>query len=353
VNLSPQVGEDQGQTVEEIAAARQAREEELEAAKPPLPLIAQLVNAASSGDVASITSLLAQRANVNDICSEGMSATPLIAAAGKHTAAVEALLHANADPNITNKPETNYWITTALETAVKGDAAGKKERVQLLIDATADVDTPHVSMNTASILHWAVSVDNDPEITALLAANSKDLSAAARHCNGSPVLHQCVFWDKNADLRVLVQAGADMEETSTHCGSALTRAIQRGAMKCFHTLLELRADPNSANNYHSALMLAAEHTGIERSHEAETRATEMTTALLVAGADPNAIPADSRDGGPLHVAARAGRPLVVAVLLERGADPKRTDKAGRTPEVAASNLTADHPVLQLLRGAGS
>lgn len=38
---------------------------------------------------------------------------------------------------------------------------------------------------------------------------------------------------------------------------------------------------------------------------------------------------------PLHVAAKKGLSEIVSTLLEAGADPHRTDSAGRTPEEVA------------------
>ena len=56
-------------------------------------------------------------------------------------------------------------------------------------------------------------------------------------------------------------------------------------------------------------------------------AAEIVTALLEAGADPNAR-TDGGGSSPLHWAAN---PEVVAVLLEAGADPKARDNKDKLP----------------------
>jgi ankyrin repeat protein len=67
--------------------------------------------------------------------------------------------------------------------------------------------------------------------------------------------------------------------------------------------------------------------------------TSSVTALLNAGADPNAQGPTGQTA--LMLAARNGHSEVVAVLLDRGADPTRRTKSGSTAEDIAKTYKQD------------
>ena len=93
----------------------------------PLPLNEQLYNAASSGNLSEVQSLLAQKTDPNSI-TQGQ--TPLMAAIHANSAEVisELLAH-DADPTMSNSlGETPLFIAA-------GSLAGKVEMVQILLDA--------------------------------------------------------------------------------------------------------------------------------------------------------------------------------------------------------------------------
>ena len=63
----------------------------------------------------------------------------------------------------------------------------------------------------------------------------------------------------------------------------------------------------------------------------------MVQLLLNGGADPNG--ASTGNGRtPLHFAAYRGHKDVVQILLDKGADPSRTDNSGCTPLSLAHHL---------------
>lgn len=56
---------------------------------------------------------------------------------------------------------------------------------------------------------------------------------------------------------------------------------------------------------------------------------------------------------PLHFAVRRNRPLMVALLLELGADPLGTDDAGYTPAIYATKPDVDRTVMEAIRARGN
>lgn len=72
----------------------------------------------------------------------------------------------------------------------------------------------------------------------------------------------------------------------------------------------------------------------------------LVTLLLNEGANPNAV--DGLDRTPLHTAAIAGRPYIIAQLLKFGADAARADYLGNTPLHYAAHVGAVAAVRTLL-----
>ena len=157
--------------------------------------------------------------------------------------------------------------------------------------------------------------------------------------------------------RVLLDAGADVNQLTRYGWSPLLAATQNRNYQLGKFLIEHGADVNLANKGGwTPLYLATDNRNLEGG-DYPTRKPDMDdleyiTLLLDAGADPEcAIDREHGDPHRLHqpVARRRRRDRfparlavrrrrVMRLLLERGADPKINTKLGVTPLAAAAGI---------------
>ncbi|KAG2487525.1 hypothetical protein HYH03_013806 [Edaphochlamys debaryana] len=105
-------------------------------------------------------------------------------------------------------------------------------------------------------------------------------------------------------VRLLLEAGADMNAATEGGDTALSLAAAEGHTEVVRLLAEAGADVNAADEEGSAPLAVAAHRG----H------TEVVRALLRAGAEQGAK--DAEGNTALHLAASAGREEAVAALLQ-------------------------------------
>jgi ankyrin repeat protein len=333
-----------------------------ESARPPL------IDAAKNGDNASLRSLLQKKANVNAAEADGTTAlhwasykdnqeaadlliraganvnaatdlgvTPLWPASENGSAAmVKKLLDAGANPNL---------ALVAGETPLMVAArSGYPDVVELLLNKGANLNAHGTRGQTA--LMWAVA-QKHPAVVKVLIAHHADLNLKSDVWNevmavpphgylpyNKAIPHggetALMFAARVGDLesaKLLVAAGANVNDADAWGVSATTLAAHSGFGELLGFLLEKGADPNAAPNGFTAL-----HEAIMRRDE------EMVTALLEHGADANTLVQTwtptrrtSEDfhfepalvgASPYWLAARFTEPEVMRMLVKHGADPK-------------------------------
>lgn len=145
----------------------------------------------------------------------------------------------------------------------------------------------------------------------------------------------------NAEVRRLVQGGADVNAAQADGATALHWAAYHGDSALARLLFEAGADPSAANRNGSTPLWLASSQGD----------ATMIEILLDGGADANEqLPLGRR---PLMLAARAGSVDAVRVLLDHGADPNASeDERGTTALMqAADQGHADVIALLIEHGA--
>lgn len=328
---------------------------------------APLIDAAKQLDKAAIRTLIQESADVNE--REGDGSTALLWAAYRDDLeSVDLLIRAGADVNAA----TDLGVTALWAAGQNGNAA----IVRLLLEAGATPDVPQLSgetpLMTASrsgfpevvelllakgadpnlraargqtALMWACA-NSRPEVVKLLLAHGADLSLRtdswsemmAVPPHGFPGYNRMIPHGSNtallfaaragdvASARLLVDAGADVNDVDAWGVSATVLAAHSGFGDVVEYLLANGADPNLAEAGFTAL-----HIAIMRRDE------KMVRDLLSHGADPNTplkvwtpTRRSSADfnfepelvgATPFWLAARFNQPQVMRLLAERGADP--------------------------------
>ena len=264
-----------------------------------------------------------------------LGATPLWAASQNGSARmVRALLAAGADPDLA--------LLSGETPAMVAARAGSADVAEQLAQAGADLDRRGSRGQTA--LMWAVT-QHHADVVAVLVARGADprvrsdvwsqVMGVPPHGQygynreiprgGNTALMFAARAGSLASARLLVAAGADVNDANAWGVSAVTMAAHSGYRELVAFLLDRGADPD------------ADQAGFAALHEAVMRRdAELTAILLEHGADPNVrlrtwTPARraSRDHNfrpsligatPFWLAARFGEVGLMRLLVAFGAD---------------------------------
>ena len=290
--------------------------------------------AAHRNDLAGATLLIEAGADVN--AANALGATPLwLAAINGSADMVERLLDSGGNPNVSlNMGET------PLMTASR---SGSLPTVQLLLEHGADVNAAELERAQTALM-WAVAQQHG-DVARVLIQNDADLYARTEvwyqlentagntntsgnfrmaHGGSTPLL----FAARNGDVetaRVLVDAGADVQDTEASGASALVIAAHSGHGALGMYLLGQGADPNVSGAGYTAL-----HAAVLRSQ------VELVESLLDHGADVNAVVEHGTAGRrfsadysirsqligtpAIWLAAKYGEVEILRTLAEHGAD---------------------------------
>ena len=346
----------------------------------------RLVQAARDRDAASVRALLAEGADVNATQPDGttalhwaahwddldtadllirrdanvnamneLGATPLwVSCVHGGAPMIERLLQAGADVNAA-LPSGETPLMTAARTGIV-------EAVRALLNHGADVDAIELSRGQTALM-WAVA-QRHTDVAGLLIQHGADVRARSSirrvivntgtaggdaQFEGSMVVPEdrggytaLLFAARHGDVesaRLLLDAGADANDTAPTGTSALVVAAHGGHTALARFLLEKGADPNAADAGYGAL-----HAAILRGDH------ELLLALLAHGAEPNTRLARAtpfrrlgRDWAmdwtwvgatPFWMAAMFADAAMMQTLAAGGAVPSSTMEDGTTPVMA-------------------
>jgi ankyrin repeat protein len=282
---------------------------------------------------------------------------------------IDALLKAGADP----KALTTADGETVLMTAAR---AGSADAVKILLERGADVNARE-NYKGQTALMWAAA-EQHPAVVKVLLEHGADwkvrsfdretkmpkLSAAS---SVSPIARggftAFLFTAREGDIesaKVMLESGVDIDQTDVDGSNGLVVSIMNKKYTFAKFLLDRGANPNLADVKGRAALYAAidmrneDYSALpNRKEDDPLPSIEIVKALLAHGANPNLqltknLPGrsgmDSGDTGldegttPLLRAARAGDAPVMRALLEKGADPKLTTKAGTNVLMVAAGV---------------
>jgi uncharacterized protein len=326
-----------------------------------------VVDAAKSGDKDALRAVLKQGANVNAPEGDGTTALHwasyhddaestdlLIAAGAKVNAAndlgvtplwtasqngsetvVRKLLAAGANPNL---------ALLAGETPLMVAArSGYPVVVEQLLAKGANPDA-HGSRGQTALM-WAVS-ERHPDVVKVLLAHGANIHARSNRESMVQAVTPHGYLPYNRDIpfgsdsallfaarsgdlasaKLLVGAGANVNDADAWGVSAVTLAAHSGFEELVEFLLEKGADPNAEGpgftGLHEAIMLRNERiVAALLAHGADANLPLKTwTPLRRSSADHNFDP-ELVGASPLWLAARWSEPAVMRLLVQHGADP--------------------------------
>lgn len=220
-------------------------------------------------------------------------------------------------------------INQSLIQAARG---GDDKRVAFLLDNGANIEIRDGRQETP--LSNAINANDVypgphryPQTTMLLLSRG----AAVKRDGGSLLAAAAAKGDDRL-VRVLLKRGVRPDANAAGYGTstALIAAVEFGHTSVVRTLLENGASPNARNVEEASPLLA-----LAGSNFAGTQETAIARLLLDHGADINARPLDKvamrNAETALSRAAWLSKADLVALLLERGADPNLQDSQGQTP----------------------
>jgi ankyrin repeat protein len=300
--------------------------------------------AAHRDDLVSAGLLIESGADVN--AANQLGATPLwLAAINGANKLAALLLEAGANPDV----ELRMGETPLMAAS----RTGNLPTVEMLLEHGAEVDRAERERGQTALM-WAAA-QRHTDVVRLLIANGADVNARSTvwyqlentagntnpsgnfrmaHGGSTPLL----FAARNGHIetaRVLLEAGAELQDTDASGASVLVTATHSGHGALASFLLQQGADVNAAGAGYTAL-----HAAVLRSQ------IDLVTELLERGADLNAAIEHGSAGrrfsadysirhqligmNALWLAAKYGEVEILQTLLDWGADPLFVSDSGVT-----------------------
>jgi ankyrin repeat protein len=312
-------------------------------------------------DAALVDLLIAAGAKV-DVAND-LAITPLhLASVNGNAAIVKKLLEKGANPDAAS--ETG--VTPLMEAARSGNA----DVVRALLTRGANVNAKETDRGQTALM-WAVARQH-PAVVKVLLEHRADIHARTRvrplrvmldqgprrtvktsiqdarqiEAGGSTALLFAAQVGDAESAKLLLAAGADVNDTAADGNSALVLAAFSGHPPVARVLIDAGADPNAAGAGYTTL-----HAAVLRSDLATVK------ALLAKGANPNAqltkgspvqrfgsqwaLPTPMTGATPLLVAAIYLEVDIIRALLAGGANHAIGLPNGTTPLLAAAGIPVE------------
>lgn len=305
------------------------------------------------------TAQLLLRAGARAGAADDSGATPLyLACTNRSAPMVEALLAAGADPNATLLNGESALMTCS--------RTGDVKAVEALLAHGADVNRKE-PFHDQTALMWAAAQKHADVVARLVKAGAdvhsrsrsyrqtvtsevtqragrEALNYAVTRGGSTPLLFAARSGDSES-ARLLVEAGANVNEELPNGMTALVEAAHSGHQAVAMVLLDKGADPNAREVGYTAL-----HAAVLRG------SLDLVQALLAHGADPNLritkgtpvrrnsedfeLPATLIGATPYFLAAKFLEGDIMRALAAGGADTRVAMKSGETPLMAAAGIGA-------------
>ncbi|CAK9025882.1 Ankyrin-2 (ANK-2) (Ankyrin-B) (Brain ankyrin) (Non-erythroid ankyrin) [Durusdinium trenchii] len=203
-------------------------------------------------------------------------------------------------------------------------------------DAFTSMNTRVRKMFAPGALYKAALHNEVPELSKLLTEfpEAKDEGIS----DGAGPVYAAAMKNHTDALKVLLDAGAQVDKAKHDGATAVFIATQFGSTDALKDLLSARASPD----------LARREDGVTPSFMAvQNGKIEELTLLLEARADPQQL--TTKGAAALHLAVQLDKADVVKVLLEHKADPNLETAQGQRP----LSLVKGKKVTKLLQDAGA
>ncbi|XP_071763706.2 uncharacterized protein ankrd50l [Centroberyx gerrardi] len=331
---------------------------------PAAAAVTPLLAAAAMGHIRTVGRVLFWGAAVDAIDSEGRTALSLAAARGS-VEVVRALLDRGLDEN--HKDDLGWTplhaaaceghraVCAALteqssmarvgEMDIEGRTPlilaaqeGHCSTARLLLDRRSPID--HRAYDGHSALSAAL-LEGHAEVAELLMRRGTDTDV--RDAEGRPLLYLLVLEGRLKMAALLMEkGGVPLESRDSEGRTALHVASWQGNMGMMGLLIRNGADPNAQDTEGRPPL----HSVAWRGH------VEVGRLLLEAKGIIVDLACRQHRATALSIAAQEGYISIVAILLERGANPDHMDKYGRSP-VKVAGKRGHFTIVRLLESYGA
>ncbi|XP_066542576.1 ankyrin repeat domain-containing protein 50 isoform X2 [Hoplias malabaricus] len=326
--------------------------------------VTPLLAAAAMGHVGTVNRLLFWGAAVDGIDGEGRTALCLAAAKGS-VEVVRALLDRGLDEN--HKDDLGWTplhaaaceghkgvcavlteqgsMARVSELDMEGRTAlilaaqeGHCSTVRLLLDRKSPIDRRGYDGHSALS---AAALQGHTELVELLLRRGADTDV--RDAEGRPLLYLLILEGRlNIATLLIEKGGVPLESRDTEGRTALHVASWQGDLGGIGLLLKHGADPNTVDS-----------EGRPPLHSVAWRGHTAAGKLLLRAREINVDLACKKQGATaLSVASQEGHAEIVAMLLEKGADPDHVDHYGRSP-VKVAGKRGLFNIVRLLESYGA